>query len=806
MTSTKRSLLALLCVAGAALTAQATKITGWTSESVTGMNPDYVDTTKGWTIPTYDNQIVLVSSTNAGILHLTGTQVWSNNHTYVLVGAVLVGNETNPAITGSLYIQPGTVIRGMPWRTGVADSTPGGLYICAGSKIFARGNPTNPIIFTDMWDNNVPGMTPGTVTAVANQGSGYTNPASAGWPHGYLPAGSQRDGYRSFTRDYSIWQPTFGYWGGVILNGRTAIAAHKEATGDPSLNWIGPVTNTTANADYVVDEGLTFKIRYGGVDGIIDEDDSSGAFTYCQIRYNGYPLQTGGSEINGLSLYGVGRGTELHHIEIMNSGDDSVEWFGGTVNMKYAVTWAYGDDGWDTDQGFRGKNQFLFAMQGTLQDVINQPSSGTYGPVLGSAHSDKGMEMDSGDNDGTKRGLPLALSAWWNGTWVGQGPTNDVIDGQIDWASEATGAHGWDSYKASLQPTANSCLMLRDGACPQIYNGIFTEFRGAGIVMEYTAINNTSKTRMDGNGFYYDTCVHAGRAWNSYPAVNGPAPYTDNAYVYQDHTEGYMMDLSDCVFYKLGFGAIVPTSGVDMENASGRETAGSKNNRHLSLRWNIGSTAYTCVAGGESGLTSANFTDFPGLLSGTLSPNVSTAVSRIISNNELAASNPIGTITRAAVSDYRYAKGVRNVLSIDPYPVTGNVLGSRRTPPDDGFYTPVNFKGAFDPTKVNWMHGWTLSEKLGLVEMHTNLASDATAPTTDASGAVVPVSVTATIGTYPAVRAASPVAGGRYQIEAASSLSGPWSVVGYIDEDGSDKWYTDASGAGNAFFRTKRIK
>ena len=795
MNFTKRSLLMLLCVAGAALTAQATKITAWTSKATSGMNPVYVN--DHWDIPTYDNQIIV----NTNDIQF-GTHVWSNAFTYVLKGAVLLGDPLNPANTGTLYIQPGTVIRGMPWTTGTGDAIPGGLYVCAGSKLYARGTKANPIIFTDMWDNNVPGMTAGDVNLADNRTTGAGGGA---WPHGILTDGGV--GKKTFTRDYSIWQPTFGYWGGVILNGRTAIAAHKDNGADVQLNRITPVTAFTDNGDYVKDEGLTFTIRYGGSDGIIDEDDSSGAFTYCQIRYNGYPLGTGGSEINGLSLYGVGRGTEIHHVEIINGADDSVEWFGGTVNSKYLVTWAYGDDAWDTDQGFRGKNQFLFAMQGTLQDVVNYDtgSGGSYKAVLGSAHSDKGMEMDSGDNDGTKRGLPLALSAWWNGTWIGQGPMDN--DGVINWANEsaATGTgRGWDEEKTSLQPTANSCLMLRDGACPQIYNGIFCQFRGAGIVMEYTAITNTAKTRMDSYGWIYDVCVNAGKTTEQFPTCLSPAPYNDNAYVYQGHTPGYQMDLSDCVFYDLGAGEIVPTSGPNMEKASGRETAGTKNARHLSLRWNAGATAYTLVVGGESGLTTpaGGFSDFPGLQSAfPANVNVSNTVQRIKDNNELTAVNPIGTIERYATSDYHYTKGVRNVKKIDPYPKTANVLASRRTPPEDGFYTPVNFKGAFDPTKVNWMQGWTLCDKLGLVEMHTNL-------TADASGAIQPVDVNSIIVvTNPAVRASSPVTGARYQILAASDVGGPYSAVGTIDEDGTQKFFVESADvAAHRFFKIQRIK
>ena len=48
------------------------------------------------------------------------------------------------------------------------------------------------------------------------------------------------------------------------------------------------------------------------------------------------------NEITGLTLAGVGAGTTLDHIQVSYSGDDSYEWFGGTVNAKYLVAFRGG--------------------------------------------------------------------------------------------------------------------------------------------------------------------------------------------------------------------------------------------------------------------------------------------------------------------------------------------------------------------------------------------------------------------------------------------------------------------------------
>ena len=59
----------------------------------------------------------------------------------------------------------------------------------------------------------------------------------------------------------------------------------------------------------------------------------------------------------------VGAGTEIHHVQVSYSFDDSYEWFGGTVNCSNLVAYGGFDDEFDTDFGFRGKLQYLFGYK-----------------------------------------------------------------------------------------------------------------------------------------------------------------------------------------------------------------------------------------------------------------------------------------------------------------------------------------------------------------------------------------------------------------------------------------------------------
>ncbi|MEJ5351081.1 MAG: T9SS type A sorting domain-containing protein [Melioribacteraceae bacterium] len=142
-----------------------------------------------------------------------------------------------------------------------------------------------------------------------------------------------------FTSQEPVGQRAAGDWGGIIIAGRA------------KLN----VPGGTA-----VIEGGTGTI-YGGGDNPND-DDSSGVLRYVRIEFPGIAFLPD-NEINGLTLAGVGRKTVIEYVQVSYSGDDSFEWFGGTVNCKYLIAYKGVDDDFDTDFGYRGKCQFLFGLR-----------------------------------------------------------------------------------------------------------------------------------------------------------------------------------------------------------------------------------------------------------------------------------------------------------------------------------------------------------------------------------------------------------------------------------------------------------
>lgn len=138
-----------------------------------------------------------------------------------------------------------------------------------------------------------------------------------------------------FTSGKPVGQRTPGDWGGVIILGKAPINRND----NPNI------------------EGGVGK-PYGGT----DPEDNSGIFSYVRIEYAGVAAQPN-SEINGLTLGGVGRGTQIDHVQVIYGNDDAFEFFGGTVNAKYLVAIGSADDDFDFDNGYSGTIQYAVALR-----------------------------------------------------------------------------------------------------------------------------------------------------------------------------------------------------------------------------------------------------------------------------------------------------------------------------------------------------------------------------------------------------------------------------------------------------------
>ena len=142
-----------------------------------------------------------------------------------------------------------------------------------------------------------------------------------------------------FTSNEAIGNRAPGDWGGLVLLG---LARNNQPGGVANIEGIVPTTDT----------------QYGGA----FDNDNSGTIKYVRIEFAGIALEPN-KEINGITFGSVGSATTVDYVQVTSSGDDSFEWFGGTVNCKHIIAYRGLDDDFDCDFGFRGKVQFALSIR-----------------------------------------------------------------------------------------------------------------------------------------------------------------------------------------------------------------------------------------------------------------------------------------------------------------------------------------------------------------------------------------------------------------------------------------------------------
>ena len=154
-----------------------------------------------------------------------------------------------------------------------------------------------------------------------------------------------------------------GLWGGLILLGNAPVS-------------------TPGNESYI--EGIPPaepRAYFGGS----NPESNSGVLSYVSIRHGGTHIGDG-NEINGLTLAGVGKATQIDYVEVFSNADDGVEIFGGNVNLRHVAVWGCGDDAFDIDMGWSGLGQFWLGVQenftgsNLLEMTGGTPTGGTLFP------------------------------------------------------------------------------------------------------------------------------------------------------------------------------------------------------------------------------------------------------------------------------------------------------------------------------------------------------------------------------------------------------------------------------------------
>ncbi|MCS6789867.1 MAG: hypothetical protein NZ580_02640 [Bacteroidia bacterium] len=183
-----------------------------------------------------------------------------------------------------------------------------------------------------------------------------------------------------FTSRFGPGERDRGDWGGIIILGRARV--------NSNANPDQPTTNI---------EGVNPPVVYGGN----DDNDNSGVLRYVRIEYAGVAL-TPNNEVNSLTMGGVGSGTKIEYVQVSYGGDDGFEWFGGTVDAKYLVSFGTWDDDLDVDLGWRGRVQFALV----IRDPYGADQSGS-----------NGFECDNDDRGSAN--APITAGVFSNVTVIG---------------------------------------------------------------------------------------------------------------------------------------------------------------------------------------------------------------------------------------------------------------------------------------------------------------------------------------------------------------------------------------------------
>jgi hypothetical protein len=203
--------------------------------------------------------------------------------------------------------------------------------------------------------------------------------------------------------------------------------------------------------------------------------------------------------------------------------------------------------------------------------------------------------------------------------------------------------------KAYTNKGLNTALHFRDNAGGRWYNSFFADFGGAPLCIE----GGTASTG--------GTCASSNTS-----GQRSSTAYVPDGLLYQAPPSSFELELQNNQFWCFGNGGTVPVGDA---TASGCDAD----------KVHCDPGVFTNVALGNSYLS-------------------------------CGAALPIKALTRTASGDPNTPDPV---TLIDPTPAAGSpLLTSPRTAPNDGFFTPVSFKGAF-ASNQNWARDWTALDRLG---------------------------------------------------------------------------------------------
>jgi hypothetical protein len=217
-----------------------------------------------------------------------------------------------------------------------------------------------------------------------------------------------------------------GCWGGLAIMGNASVNANQSATLTSPIIAGRAAIGGCFQVTFEGTTGTPSETQFGGC----NDADSSGVVRYAIIEYGGYAFAAN-SELNNLTVGGVGSSTVLEFIQVHAGLDDGFEIWGGTFSTRNLVMTANSDDDFDFASGWSGNAQFLIIQKDSLD-------------------GEKSFEIDNTESSTLYNSLPRVNGQVYNVTMVG--------------AADPTSTSGVAGNNV------NDAIQLRRGARPDFFN------------------------------------------------------------------------------------------------------------------------------------------------------------------------------------------------------------------------------------------------------------------------------------------------------------------------------------------------
>lgn len=298
-----------------------------------------------------------------------------------------------------------------------------------------------------------------------------------------IPAGTKIEATGGTASYIAVAQDGLLYVNGTSTNPVVMTSGNAvKATGD----WGGLVICGRANTNKGGSSGQTATSEVGDLTyGGTENTDSSGVIRYLRVEYTGAAFN-GDKEFNGVSLFGVGSGTVFEYVQAYMSGDDGIEFFGGSVNGKYLIAYHSEDDALDFADGYSGtlENVYIKEVAKAGVEGSNNGDNGAATPTTDATL--KNFSIIKGSLAGSEHGMYLKEGA---GKWNCQ---NIYIDGFTK---------GLKIKNTTDDPAANTNVDNGNVVFNPIYFGatITTQSEYAGTNTTYLTVgSNTGAGNNDG--------------------------------------------------------------------------------------------------------------------------------------------------------------------------------------------------------------------------------------------------------------------------------------------------------------------